>query len=132
MRVRSMQPTNTRHGHRGARQRLLAKRAELAGHHRAQAGSLAALERVSDLDQARALHDEFVSVRVGRLVYEQLKLIDAALARLASGEYGVCIDCESPIPEKRLAAIPWAHRCVACQERATSEPSEDDVPAWAA
>jgi DnaK suppressor protein len=33
-----------------------------------------------------------------------------------SGEYGVCEDCGKAIPQKRLEAVPWALRCVACQE----------------
>lgn len=27
-----------------------------------------------------------------------------------------CLDCEEPIPEERLAAIPGAVRCTTCQE----------------
>jgi DnaK suppressor protein len=41
-----------------------------------------------------------------------------ALARVDHGEYGVCIDCEELISERRLQALPWAKRCIHCQERA--------------
>jgi DnaK suppressor protein len=41
--------------------------------------------------------------------------IRASLKRLTEGAYGVCIDCEEPISPKRLAAVPWAPRCIACQ-----------------
>jgi DnaK suppressor protein len=44
--------------------------------------------------------------------------IQAARGRLADGTFGICEDCEAEIPERRLAAIPWARRCVPCQERA--------------
>jgi RNA polymerase-binding transcription factor DksA len=40
-----------------------------------------------------------------------------ALARLESGDYGTCIDCEQTIPPARLQAQPFAVRCVACQAR---------------
>lgn len=42
----------------------------------------------------------------------------AALARLDAGDYGTCVDCGEPIPERRLLAQPFAVRCLACQERA--------------
>ncbi len=46
-----------------------------------------------------------------------LKDVQAAIARLANGSFGICLHCEEEIPEKRLKAIPWAAYCVACQER---------------
>ena len=42
--------------------------------------------------------------------------VEAALARLADGSYGECIDCGVPIPLARLSAYPAAKRCVGCQE----------------
>ncbi len=48
----------------------------------------------------------------------ELADIDAALARLAAGTYGVCIDCGRRIPSGRLAARPTATRCVDCAQRA--------------
>jgi DnaK suppressor protein len=45
-----------------------------------------------------------------------LDSIDAALARIAEGEYGSCDNCGEPIHEKRLEAVPWAQHCVDCQE----------------
>lgn len=34
--------------------------------------------------------------------------IDAALARIEAGTYGVCVASGLPIPQERLRAIPWA------------------------
>jgi len=47
--------------------------------------------------------------------FEELHQIDQALARADQNRYGVCIDCGSPIDHARLAAAPYAARCVACQ-----------------
>jgi RNA polymerase-binding protein DksA len=44
-----------------------------------------------------------------------LSEIDAALARIEAGTYGVCINCGKPIAEERLAAIPWATYCIDCK-----------------
>lgn len=45
-----------------------------------------------------------------------LDSIDGALARIEEGEYGYCDNCNEPIQEKRLEALPWAQHCVTCQE----------------
>jgi DnaK suppressor protein len=47
-----------------------------------------------------------------------LRDVKAALQRLHDGSFGTCVDCESPINSKRLAAVPWASRCIHCQEAA--------------
>ncbi|MFM7026135.1 MAG: TraR/DksA family transcriptional regulator [Limnohabitans sp.] len=48
----------------------------------------------------------------------ELAAIDAALERLAQGQYGQCQDCGITIPEARLAAYPMALRCIDCQTAA--------------
>ncbi|MCZ6695270.1 MAG: TraR/DksA family transcriptional regulator [Acidobacteria bacterium] len=45
-----------------------------------------------------------------------LHQIDDALTRLHTGRYGVCAGCEKSIPLARLKALPFATRCIACQE----------------
>ena len=40
--------------------------------------------------------------------------IDAALARIEAGTYGVCAGCGTAIPEERLELRPMARSCVAC------------------
>ncbi len=47
---------------------------------------------------------------------QTLDHITAALARLHAGEYGICDDCEEEISAKRLRAMPFATRCLACQD----------------
>lgn len=48
-----------------------------------------------------------------------LARIDAALRKLASApdDFGLCEDCEEPIAERRLALMPYAALCPACQAR---------------
>ena len=47
----------------------------------------------------------------------ELEAIQAALARLDAGTYGLCDTCGETISAARLTALPMARRCVACQER---------------
>jgi DnaK suppressor protein len=58
---------------------------------------------------------------------DELQALDAALARMAEGNYGICDDCGDEIPVERLRANPGATRCVRCQsvfEKTHSRPSE--------
>lgn len=50
----------------------------------------------------------------------ELQGIQAALARMASGTYGLCVNCGEPIGFERLRAWPLANRCVECQSAAES------------
>jgi len=45
---------------------------------------------------------------------EQVTAIDAALARLEAGRYGLCNRCGQPIGDDRLAARPAALTCIRC------------------
>ena len=44
-----------------------------------------------------------------------LASIDAALLRIDDGSYGVCERCGSPISPDRLAALPYATKCIECK-----------------
>ena len=59
-----------------------------------------------EVDQARTDRDAVA-----------LAQIDAALQRLAQGQYGLCIDCGEAIASARLQHSPEAARCVACESR---------------
>lgn len=82
-----------------------------------------ASEKVSD-GQVQDSGDEALSISMEHLQsslqqtdMDEIRLIDGALERIDRQEYGVCIDCGNPIPERRLEHFPYAARCVACQEK---------------
>ncbi len=56
----------------------------------------------------------FFATREGKF----LNHIEQALQRIESGDYGKCGDCENPIPQERLMAVPTATKCVPCKEKA--------------
>jgi len=95
---------------------LLAKKSELSSNLRAKLETLAGPGGVALDDLAPVFYDQSIALRINSLDYLQLKLIEAALARIDSEEYGVCMDCGNAISRGRLEAIPWAVRCVTCQE----------------
>ncbi len=45
---------------------------------------------------------------------QEIRRIDAALVRVASGEYGYCVACGEAIAPGRLDADPAAPRCADC------------------
>ena len=47
-----------------------------------------------------------------------LNQIEAALKRIDSDDYGVCVNCQEELQQKRLEAVPWAKHCIGCQEKA--------------
>ncbi len=70
---------------------------------------------------AEALEDAMILASIERdfadasRAHATLQEVEAALERIEDGDYGECVCCEEPIPEKRLNAVPWAARCVSCQ-----------------
>jgi len=100
----------------GYRKVLLEKRKNVMAGLGIKFDTLAKMGRVAEEDQAQISHDEFISLRLNSLDYVQLRMIEEALDRIETGDYGICHSCEEPIPAKRLEALPWAKHCVACQE----------------
>ena len=49
---------------------------------------------------------------------EEISGIQAALSRVDSGTYGLCVDCGESIGFQRLQAYPSANRCLECQSKA--------------
>lgn len=44
----------------------------------------------------------------------EIRMIEAALARIGAGEYGACARCGGEIAEARLDVLPWTPFCPAC------------------
>ena len=107
------------------REMLLDKKREVIASLGAKYQAVAHSGRMSEEDQAQFSIDEFITLRLNHLDYQQLKLVDEALDRLSAGDYGVCLACDEPIPVKRLQAVPWAKYCVSCQDGIAPAPVED-------
>lgn len=73
-------------------------------------------ETPDPVDLAVRNYSKNVMLAVSENESKQLALVDEALQRIEDKEYGLCQNCEKPINQKRLAAIPWARYCIDCQE----------------
>jgi DnaK suppressor protein len=73
------------------------------------------------LDQIQHMVERELALQTLGRESDFLRETRAALRRIDSGAFGLCQDCEEEINPKRLAAVPWAARCIECQERADRE-----------
>ena len=126
---------STRTSSRSARARssllqdmLLARRQALVASIRERLSSVR--EDRSRADHVTALDDgevcdldvqEDVELALVQMERETLVRLDAALTRLDNGLYGRCIDCADEISESRLKALPFAVRCLHCEEARESD-----------
>ena len=46
-----------------------------------------------------------------------LQLVEEALTRIKENSYGLCVNCQEEVQQKRLEAVPWARHCIICQEK---------------
>jgi RNA polymerase-binding transcription factor DksA len=65
-------------------------------------------------EQAAALEvqDALEGIEAAHLA--EARAIQAALARIRSGNYGICSNCGADIPAARLEALPTATTCINC------------------
>jgi RNA polymerase-binding transcription factor len=66
-------------------------------------------------DIASDERDREINLLLGDRERRKLQLVDDALHRLESEEYGVCEECGGEIAHGRLEAMPFSRLCVTCQ-----------------
>lgn len=66
-------------------------------------------------DQAARQADDEVKQAEEQRDIDELSAVLAALRRIETGRYGLCVGCGEPIAASRLAVQPAALRCAACQ-----------------
>ena len=69
-------------------------------------------------DTASATYDRELDAGFEEGAQQTLAEVEAAIARIDGGSYGVCEVCGEPIGAQRLTAIPWARLCIDDQRRA--------------
>ena len=103
-----------------ARRQLDKRRQELLkrGDLNAQSRKVVELDqsRVGRLSRMDALQVQAMSLATDRRREMEIRRIDAALERLACGEFGYCTSCGEEIGMARLELDPAAPTCVACAE----------------
>jgi DnaK suppressor protein len=98
----------------------------------AELDALRSAERDPEFEEgAQAEHEAFTLSRLSENQRREIQQIDAALARVDAGEYGVCRDCGQEIDPRRLKALPYALLCTECaarNERENAGPAAQPPP----
>ena len=95
------------------------------------------------IDYAVSSYDRDFVLSLTEMDRRRLQLVEEALRRVDSGDYGRCLQCGVDVPEPRLQVEPWARYCIACQELdeqgllqppgfEPDEPEDEPVPAASA
>lgn len=96
------------------RDRLMQRLGELDGRlHRIEAE----LDEAAPADWEEAAverEDDEVLESLGQAGQAEVARIRAALARIRSGDYGICMQCGTEIAPARLEAVPEAPLCAEC------------------
>jgi DnaK suppressor protein len=81
-----------------------------------------AIEKSPDqMDEIQYASERDLAIRNVDRESTLLRQARAALRRIHDGRFGTCIDCGCVISPNRLAAVPWAPRCIQCQEAADGD-----------
>ena len=108
---------------RGFLEILERREAELVGVLRNREGI--AIEKSADqMDEIQGATERDLAIRNVDRESNLLRDVKDALRRIHDGSFGTCVDCESAISPKRLAAVPWAACCIQCQEAAERDRQE--------
>ena len=76
-----------------------------------------AIEKSADqMDEIQYASERDLAIRNVDRESKVLRQVRAALQRIHDGSFGTCVECEVAIGPKRLVAVPWAPRCIQCQE----------------
>jgi DnaK suppressor protein len=102
------------------RKALEARQAEI-GNGRTNREALAIDTSPDEMDRIQHASDRDYAVSNLERNASRLRELRAALLRIETGTFGICVGCEEHITPKRLAAIPWASSCIVCQEAADRE-----------
>ena len=106
-----------------ARERLERRRAELIALLRDGDAGIQQIRSEREIefgDEAQSEEEQERIALVGEAETAELTGVDAALARVADGTYGICAGCGEPIDPRRLEASPYAVQCADCAGAASA------------
>lgn len=87
------------------------------------------IEKSADqMDEIHSATERDLAIRNVDRESNLLRDVKDALRRIHEGSFGACMECESAISPKRLAAVPWAACCIQCQEAAERDRENGTEP----
>ena len=96
------------------RAQLLERREELTRHLAEIRETLEAPAPKDFAERASEREDDEMLEHLGAVEAREIRMIDAALARIDDGEYGYCVKCGDEIARERLDMLPATPFCRKC------------------
>ncbi len=66
-------------------------------------------------DMSSIAYNRDVLFNLSETQQQRIRDIDAALERIAQGEYGVCMECGEEISPRRMEVRPFSRYCIECK-----------------
>ena len=86
-----------------------------------------------EAEEAEGRFDRDVMATTSDTWSKELANIETALINLDNGQYGMCAECGSDIPQRRLLSMPSTSLCINCQEKCEREARQWPTrPSWPA
>lgn len=98
----------------GMRSELLRKKDELTTRLERITANLRRGYEADSKERAKQLEDSEVVDALGNEARAEIGKISAALARIESGDFGICNQCGLAIDRERVKAHPYALECIDC------------------
>ena len=102
--------------HEELRQRLEKKKAELSTRLERITANVRRGYEADSKERAQQFENNEVVDALGNEARQEIAKISAALRRMDSGDYGLCVECGEQIASSRLEAYPYADECIDCAE----------------
>ena len=73
-----------------------------------------AIGRVSRMD---AINNKSINDAALKNAINKLSLLESALKKINSDDFGICIQCKNEIPLQRIVLVPQSTKCVNCASK---------------
>ena len=115
---------NTAHSEMTGFQEILERREAELGRLLRKRDDIAIEKSADQMDEVQYASERDMAIRIVDRETVLLREVRGALLRIHEGGFGTCLECETAISPKRLAAVPWARLCIRCQEAADRDGQE--------
>ena len=72
---------------------------------------------IGRLTRMEAINSKSVNEAALRKAEETLSMLERALAQIDHPDFGLCRECDEPIPSARLSVLPETNLCVHCAQK---------------
>lgn len=84
--------------------------------------------QVADIsDDAARTYNRQLEGELEEQEWKKLKQVDNAIEKINNGEYGICTQCETTIPEARLEVVPYTEFCTQCLSEMEKNPKAASI-----